>query len=196
MPLLVQCPPGAVERSAQRNPAGVALASSTISYGPRRSGGTRDWIASAPYPLGDLQPLGVADTIAPKAACLSLTSQVIDGAISPCKYVVAPIDSCRRDDILLLRVRRHLCHPRLAQRHRQPVPRRHPGTHAYMVTLILAEIGGWLVLVVGFLDKQIFWDSPGRLSPMRLSAPPRASWRSTVLAGPRPLPMIYAWPRF
>jgi hypothetical protein len=31
-----------------------------------------------------------------------------------------------------------------------------PGTHAYMVTLILAEIGGWLVLVAGFLDKQIF----------------------------------------
>ncbi|MGO9246968.1 MAG: hypothetical protein ACLP7W_00010 [Solirubrobacteraceae bacterium] len=31
-----------------------------------------------------------------------------------------------------------------------------PGTHAYMATLILAEIGGWLVLVAGFLDKQIF----------------------------------------
>jgi hypothetical protein len=31
-----------------------------------------------------------------------------------------------------------------------------PGTHAYMLTLILAEIGGWLVLVAGFLDKQIF----------------------------------------
>ncbi|MGD0453696.1 MAG: hypothetical protein ABSB69_08855 [Solirubrobacteraceae bacterium] len=31
-----------------------------------------------------------------------------------------------------------------------------PGTHAYMVTLILAEISGWLVLVAGFLDKQIF----------------------------------------
>jgi hypothetical protein len=30
------------------------------------------------------------------------------------------------------------------------------GTHAYMTTLILAEIGGWLVLVAGFLDKQIF----------------------------------------
>lgn len=30
------------------------------------------------------------------------------------------------------------------------------GTHAYMITLILAEIGGWLVLVAGFLDKQIF----------------------------------------
>jgi hypothetical protein len=30
------------------------------------------------------------------------------------------------------------------------------GTHAYMVTLIAAEIGGWLVLVAGFLDKQIF----------------------------------------
>ena len=31
-----------------------------------------------------------------------------------------------------------------------------PGTHAYMLTLIIAEIGGWLVLVAGFLDKQIF----------------------------------------
>jgi hypothetical protein len=30
------------------------------------------------------------------------------------------------------------------------------GTHAYMVTLIIAEIGGWLVLLAGFLDKQIF----------------------------------------
>ncbi len=30
------------------------------------------------------------------------------------------------------------------------------GTHAFMVTLIVAEIGGWLVLVAGFLDKQIF----------------------------------------
>ncbi len=30
------------------------------------------------------------------------------------------------------------------------------GTHAYMVTLIVAEIGGWLVLVAGFLDGQIF----------------------------------------
>jgi hypothetical protein len=30
------------------------------------------------------------------------------------------------------------------------------GTHAYMGTLILAEIGGWLVLVAGFLDKQVF----------------------------------------
>lgn len=29
------------------------------------------------------------------------------------------------------------------------------GTHAYMITLILAEIGGWLVLIAGFLDKQI-----------------------------------------
>jgi hypothetical protein len=31
-----------------------------------------------------------------------------------------------------------------------------PGTHAFMVTLILAEIGGWLVLVAGFLDGQVF----------------------------------------
>jgi hypothetical protein len=30
------------------------------------------------------------------------------------------------------------------------------GTHAYMATLILAEIGGWLVLVAGFLEKQVF----------------------------------------
>ena len=30
------------------------------------------------------------------------------------------------------------------------------GTHAYMITLIVAEIGGWLVLVAGFLSKQIF----------------------------------------
>jgi hypothetical protein len=29
------------------------------------------------------------------------------------------------------------------------------GTHAFMITLILAEIGGWLVLTAGFLDKQI-----------------------------------------
>jgi hypothetical protein len=31
-----------------------------------------------------------------------------------------------------------------------------PGTHAFMVTLIVAEIGGWLVLVAGFLDGQVF----------------------------------------
>jgi hypothetical protein len=31
-----------------------------------------------------------------------------------------------------------------------------PGLHAYMATLIVAEIGGWLVLTAGFLDKQIF----------------------------------------
>ena len=30
------------------------------------------------------------------------------------------------------------------------------GTHALMLSLIVAEIGGWLVLVAGFLDKQIF----------------------------------------
>jgi amino acid transporter len=29
------------------------------------------------------------------------------------------------------------------------------GTHAFMTTLILAEIGGWLVLIAGFLDGQI-----------------------------------------
>ena len=30
------------------------------------------------------------------------------------------------------------------------------GTHLFMVTLILGEIGGWLLLTAGFLDKQIF----------------------------------------
>ncbi len=35
---------------------------------------------------------------------------------------------------------------------RDPVP----GTNALMITLIIAEIGGWLVLSAGFLDKQIF----------------------------------------
>jgi hypothetical protein len=28
--------------------------------------------------------------------------------------------------------------------------------HAFMATLILAEIGGWLVLVAGFLQRQVF----------------------------------------
>jgi hypothetical protein len=34
----------------------------------------------------------------------------------------------------------------------------HPvrGTNAVMVSLIVAEIGGWLVLIAGFLDAQIF----------------------------------------
>jgi hypothetical protein len=31
-----------------------------------------------------------------------------------------------------------------------------PGLRAFMLTLIVAEIGGWLVLSAGFLDKQIF----------------------------------------
>jgi len=31
-----------------------------------------------------------------------------------------------------------------------------PGLKPYMVVLICAEIGGWLVLSAGFLDKQIF----------------------------------------
>jgi TRAP-type C4-dicarboxylate transport system permease large subunit len=35
---------------------------------------------------------------------------------------------------------------------RDPVP----GTHAMMISLIVAEIAGWLVLVAGFLDRQIF----------------------------------------
>ena len=30
------------------------------------------------------------------------------------------------------------------------------GTHALMLTLIAAEIGGWLVLSAGFLDRQVF----------------------------------------
>jgi hypothetical protein len=30
------------------------------------------------------------------------------------------------------------------------------GTHALMLSLIVAEIGGWLVLVAGFLDRQVF----------------------------------------
>jgi hypothetical protein len=30
------------------------------------------------------------------------------------------------------------------------------GTHAYMATLILGEVGGWLLLIAGFLEKQIF----------------------------------------
>jgi hypothetical protein len=34
---------------------------------------------------------------------------------------------------------------------RDPVP----GTHALMVALIVSEIGGWLVLVAGFVEKQI-----------------------------------------
>lgn len=28
--------------------------------------------------------------------------------------------------------------------------------HAFMLTLIVAEIGGWLVLIAGFLDRQVF----------------------------------------
>lgn len=30
------------------------------------------------------------------------------------------------------------------------------GTHAFMVALIVAEIGGWLVLIAGFLSGQVF----------------------------------------
>jgi hypothetical protein len=30
------------------------------------------------------------------------------------------------------------------------------GTHAFMISLIVAEIGGWLVLIAGFLDGQVF----------------------------------------
>ncbi len=30
------------------------------------------------------------------------------------------------------------------------------GTHAFMLALIVTEIGGWLVLVAGFLDGQVF----------------------------------------
>jgi hypothetical protein len=35
---------------------------------------------------------------------------------------------------------------------REPVA----GTHFFMVTLVVAEIGGWLVLIAGFLDRQVF----------------------------------------
>jgi hypothetical protein len=35
---------------------------------------------------------------------------------------------------------------------RDPVP----GTHAFMLALIASEIGGWLVLIAGFLDAQVF----------------------------------------
>jgi hypothetical protein len=31
-----------------------------------------------------------------------------------------------------------------------------PGLKPFMTILIIAEIGGWLVLIAGFLDKQIF----------------------------------------
>lgn len=31
-----------------------------------------------------------------------------------------------------------------------------PGTHPFVIALIVAEIGGWLVLVAGFLEAQIF----------------------------------------
>ncbi len=34
---------------------------------------------------------------------------------------------------------------------RDPVP----GTHALMISLIVAEIGGWLILVAGFVQKQV-----------------------------------------
>jgi hypothetical protein len=30
------------------------------------------------------------------------------------------------------------------------------GLHSFMTTLVIAEIGGWLVLVAGFLDGQVF----------------------------------------
>jgi hypothetical protein len=30
------------------------------------------------------------------------------------------------------------------------------GLHSFMITLVVAEIAGWLVLVAGFLDGQIF----------------------------------------
>ncbi len=31
-----------------------------------------------------------------------------------------------------------------------------PGTHIFMISLIVAEIGGWLVLIAGFLQSQVF----------------------------------------
>jgi TRAP-type C4-dicarboxylate transport system permease large subunit len=30
------------------------------------------------------------------------------------------------------------------------------GTHAFMITLVVAEIAGWIVLLAGFLDAQVF----------------------------------------
>lgn len=30
------------------------------------------------------------------------------------------------------------------------------GTHLAMITLIVAEIGGWVILIAGFVEKQIF----------------------------------------
>lgn len=33
---------------------------------------------------------------------------------------------------------------------------RTPGLQPFMVTLIAAEIGGWLVLIAGFLERQVF----------------------------------------
>jgi hypothetical protein len=31
-----------------------------------------------------------------------------------------------------------------------------PGLHGFMIALLLTEIGGWLVLIAGFLDAQVF----------------------------------------
>ena len=30
------------------------------------------------------------------------------------------------------------------------------GTHAVMISLIVGEIGGWLILIAGFIEKQVF----------------------------------------
>ena len=51
------------------------------------------------------------------------------------------------DGLLLLRRRGRLRGARPAAGHGQPVPRSGGGTHAFMVSLIVAEIGGWLVLI-------------------------------------------------
>ena len=44
----------------------------------------------------------------------------------------------------------------LAPRHRQPDARCRPQIRGFMVALIVAEIAGWLVLIAGFLDAQVF----------------------------------------
>lgn len=31
-----------------------------------------------------------------------------------------------------------------------------PGTHVFMTSLIVTEIGGWLLLIAGFLQRQVF----------------------------------------
>ena len=52
-----------------------------------------------------------------------------------------------------------VCGYALHGRRRDTTNQFHPpgtGMRPFMATLIVAEIGGWLVLVVGFLDAQVF----------------------------------------